>query len=157
MKNPHPTKLARRLEMRRKALGGADRCFYCPESDLACLEVEHPVTRKLDPYFVRAGCRNCHRKLEWERDLSGLTKNGLHKKPESGIARLRRYLLLLAADQESIADSMDSPHSSKPLVQKALRATAASLRRRARNPLKINYSENKPRPARGHRVGTKRK
>lgn len=156
MNNPRPTKRARRLEMRRKALG-ADRCFYCPESELACLEVEHPVSRELDPYFVRAGCRNCHRKLEWDRDLSGLTNNGLHKKRESNIARLSRYLLLLAADQESIADSMDSPHSSKPLVQNALRATASSLRRIATNPLKINYSETKPRNVRGHSPRTGRK
>ena len=141
MKNPHPTKRARRLEMRRKELG-ADRCFYCPESDLACLEVEHPVSRELDPYFVRAGCRNCHRKLEFERDLKKLTNNGHHTRPQSSLERLRRYLLLLAEDQESIADSLNSPHSSIPLVQNALRATAASLRRTARNPLKIDYSGN---------------
>ena len=141
MKNPHPTKRARRLEMRRKELG-ADRCFYCPESDLACLEVEHPVSQELDPYFVRAGCGNCHRKREFERDLKKLTNNGHHARPQSSMERLRRYLLLLAEDQESIADSLSSPHSSIPLVQNALRATAASLRRTARNPRKINYSGN---------------
>jgi hypothetical protein len=156
MKNPHPTKRARRLEMRRKALG-ADRCFYCPESELACLEVEHPVSRELDPYFVRAGCSNCNCKLEFQRDLKRLTNNGHHTRPQSGMRRLRRYLLLLAQDQESIADSLDSPHSSIPLVQNALRATAASLRRRAKNPLNFNYSGNRPHAARGQSPSIKRK
>src|SRR5271155_4417218 len=77
MKNPNPIKRARRLEMRRKQLG-SDRCFYCGESDVSCLEIEHPVTRKLDAKFTRAVCRNCHRKLEMNRDLGKLTKNGLH-------------------------------------------------------------------------------
>lgn len=156
MNNPQPIKRARRIEMRRKALG-ADRCFYCPESDLACLEVEHPVTRELDPYFVRAGCRNCHRKLEFERDLKKLTHNGQHTRPQSSMKRLRRYLLLLADDQLSIADSLDSPHSSIRLVQNAFRATAASLRRRAKNPLKFNYSGNRPHAARGQSPITERK
>jgi len=156
LKNPRPTKRARRLEMRRKALG-ADRCFYCLESDLACLEVEHPVSRELDPYFARAGCRNCHRKLEFNRDLKQLTDNGRRRRPQSNLERLCRYLSLLAEDQESIADSLDSPHSSKPLVQNALRATAASLRRTAKNPLKINYSGTGPRVTRGQKPRTKRK
>ena len=156
MKNSHPTKRARRLEMRRKALG-ADRCFYCPESDLACFERDHPVSKELDPYFVRASCRNCHRKLEWERDLKKLTNNGQHKRPQSNIERLRRYLSLLAEDQESIADSMESPHSSPPLVQGALRASAASLRRVARNPLKINYSATRRHKGGGERRRSRRK
>jgi len=156
MNNPHPTKRARRIEMCRKFLG-ADRCFYCPESDLACLEVEHPVSRELDPYFVRACCRNCHRKLEFQRDLKKLTNNGQHTRPQSRVERLRRYLLLLAEDQESIADSLDSQHSSIPLVQNALRATAASLRRRAKNPLKFDYSGNRPHAGRGQSQRTKRK
>ena len=156
MNNPQPIKRARRIEMCRKFLG-ADRCFYCPESDLACLEVEHPVSRELDPYFVRACCRNCHRKLEFQRDLKKLTNNGQHTRPQSRVERLRRYLLLLAEDQESIADSLDSQHSSIPLVQNSLRATAASLRRTARNPLKINYSGTRPRVIGDQRPGTKRK
>jgi hypothetical protein len=156
MNDPHPTKRARRIEMRRKELG-ADRCFYCPESDLACLEVEHPVSRELDPYFVRAGCRNCHRKLEFKRDLKKLTNNGHRTRPQSSLERLRRYLLLLAEDQGSIADSLDSPHSSIPLVQNALRATAASLRRTGRNPLKIDYSGTRPHVTRSQRLRTKRK
>lgn len=142
--------------MHRKALG-ADRCFYCPESELTGLVVEHPVSRELDPYFVRAVCTKCHGKLEFERDVKQLTKNGQHTRPQSNIERLRRYHLLLAEDQESIADSMDSPHSSRPLVQNALRATAASLRRIARNPLKIDFSETSRRDGLGQRRRTERK
>ena len=128
MKNPQPTKRARRLQMRRKALGG-DRCFYCPESDIWCLESDHPVGEKRDEKFHRATCRNCHRKREAERDLHGLTKNGLHKKRQSKVERHISYLLFLALDQESIAETLESEHASIPLTAAALRATAASIRR----------------------------
>lgn len=118
--------------MRRKYLGGGDlRCFYCPESDIECLELDHPVGWKRDPKFVRVVCRNSHRKLETARDLAGLTYNGLHNTNESKQELLRSYLLLLAEDQESIADLVQSPAASLPLVAAALRATADSLRRKA--------------------------
>ena len=128
MKNPQPIKRARRIEMRRKFLG-ADCCFYCPESNTSCLERDHPVGCKRDPRFFRAVCRNCHRKLELQRDLNGLTKNGLHKTRESKQKDHVSYLLLLALDQESIAEVLESPNASLPLIAAALRSTAASLRR----------------------------
>lgn len=133
MKNPDPILRARRYEIRREQLGSANpRCFYCGESDLACLELEHPITRKLDSKFTRIDCRNCHRKREMERDLAGLTKNGLHIPTESEREELRSYLSLLAQDQESIANLLlHSPAASKKLVAVGLQATAASLRRKA--------------------------
>ncbi len=107
MKNPNPSKLARRHEMRRKVLGSDDPlCFYCFESDIECLELEHPVTRELDPQFTRIACRNCHRKLEVGRDVAGLTKNGLHRKGSKKQLSIRDYLLLLAADHEATAASL---------------------------------------------------
>ena len=129
MKNPNPISRARRIEMRRKQLGYATRCFYCPETEIFCFEVEHPVTEALDPFFIRAVCRNCHRKLEVERDIKGLTKNGRHTAKESKRQALRRYLLLLAEDQETIAEKvMTIPPE---LIAKTLQETAASLRRKA--------------------------
>jgi hypothetical protein len=50
MKNPNPIARARRIEVRRKELGYATRCFHCPESELFCLENDHPVTEKLVRY-----------------------------------------------------------------------------------------------------------
>ena len=128
MRNPEPIKRALRIERRRKFLG-ADRCFYCPESKIPSLEREHPVGIERDPEFYRAVCRNCHRELEMKRDVAGLTKNGQHKKRESKHERLRSYFLLLAMDQESIADAMESPSADRTLILAALRATAASIRR----------------------------
>lgn len=130
MKNPNPITRARRYEMRRKKLG-SDRCFYCPERGIACLELDHPVGRKRDPEFTRPVCRNCHRKREMERDLAGLTKNGQHTTNESELEELRSYLLLLAEDQDSIADLLQTPVASPLLIATALLSTAASLRRRA--------------------------
>lgn len=134
MKNPRPIKRALRLERRRAELGSDNpRCFYCPESAIERLEVEHPVGRKHDPHFKRAVCRNCHRTLELKRDLAGLTKNGQHDTQESEIEELRSYLLLLAEDQDSIAERLQSQAASPSLVAAALRSTAESLRRRAKS------------------------
>lgn len=131
MKNPDPIARAWRLERRRKQLGSDNpRCFYCPESDLPCLELDHPVTEELDPKFTRIECRNDHHKLELKRDVTELTNNGRRGVKESKRAQLRRYLLLLAEDQDSIADVVLSPNASPELVAAALRATAASLRRK---------------------------
>jgi len=74
-------------------------------------------------------CRNCHRKLEINRDTKGLTKNGLHRVRESQHEKTQRYDLLLAEDLDSIADVVQSPHASPDLVAAALRAAASSLRR----------------------------
>jgi hypothetical protein len=129
MKNPNPILRARRIEMRRKELGYATRCFYCEETNIACFEVEHPVTKDLDEQFKRAVCRNCHRKLELSRDVKKLTTNGQHDAHKSKHEGLRRYLLLLAEDQDSIADHMAT--NPPEMTTKALRGTAASLRRKA--------------------------
>lgn len=132
MKNPDPFARAWRLEKRRKQLGSDHpRCFYCPEENLSCLELDHPVTNDLDPKFRRTVCRNCHRKLELQRDVGRLTHNGHRGVKESRDQRLRRYLRLLADDQESIADVVLSPHAKPEMIAGELRATAASLRRRA--------------------------
>src|SRR5262249_34178841 len=97
VKNPNPIKRAWRLERRRKELGSDNpRCFYCPESNIFSLELDHTVTTDLDPELTRAVCRNDHRKLEIERDLSGLTHNGRRDVHESKRAERHRYLLLLA-------------------------------------------------------------
>jgi len=132
MKNPNPIARARRIEMRRKQLGYPSRCFYCGETDLFCFEEDHPVTRELDVRFKRVVCRNCHRKLEASRDIKGLTKNGQHDVVESEVEKFRRYLLLMAEDEDSQAELLeraaDTPVS---LIIVASRARAASLRRKA--------------------------
>ena len=132
MNNPDPIARAWRLEKRRKELGSnSPRCFYCPEEDIECLEADHPVTEALDSEFKRVECRNDHRKLELKRDLLRLTHNGRRAVQESKRDQLRRYLLLLAEDQDSIAERLLSPGVSIESVAAAQRATAASLRRKA--------------------------
>ncbi len=129
MTNPYPIQRARRIEMRRKEMGYATRCFYCWETDIFCFELDHPVTHDLDPDFRRAVCRNCHRKLEARRDIKGLTKNGKHQPKESKREALRRFLRLVAEDQETIAEHILT--TPPELIAKALQQTAASLRRKA--------------------------
>jgi hypothetical protein len=115
--------------MRRKQLGYATRCFYCPETDIFCFELDHPVTEELDEHFKRAVCRNCHRKLEARRDIKELTKNGKHSVVETDRAALQRYLFLLADDQETIAEHVRT--TPQELIAVELQKTAASLRRKA--------------------------
>jgi hypothetical protein len=115
--------------MRRKQVGYATRCFYCPETDIFCFELDHPVTEELDEHFKRAVCRNCHRKLEARRDIKGLTKNGQHNVNESERAALQRYLLLLAEDQDTIVEHLLT--TPQELIAAELQKTAASLRRKA--------------------------
>ena len=119
--------------MRRKQLGYPTRCFYCPETDLSCFEEDHPVTHGLDDHFKRVVCRNCHRKLEARRDIKGLTKNGQRDGNESESERLRRYLELMAEDEESQAELLQrAPTTPIELIVAASQARAASLRRTAR-------------------------
>ena len=132
MSNPYPILRARRIEKRRKDMGYATRCFYCGETDIFCFEMDHPVSRELDEEFERAVCRNCHRKLEMKRDTKGLTKNGKHRTKESMREALRRYLLLMAEDEESQAELLQhSPKTPTELIVSASQARAASLRRKA--------------------------
>jgi len=146
VKNPDPIKRAWRLERRRAELGSDNpQCVYCGESNIACLEVEHPVTRKYDPLFKRAVCRNCHRKLELNRDVAGLTKNGLHAtKEESELEALHSYLSLLAADQDSLADLLLSPTASRQLIASALQAAAASIRRKTKPQSQLTPPRRRP-------------
>ena len=133
MRNPNPIGRARRIEMRRKQLGYPTRCFYCPETELFCFEVDHPVTAALDADFKRVVCRNCHRKLEASRDIKRLTKNGQPNGNESESERLRRYLELMAEDEESQAELLQRVRTTPiELIVAASQARAASLRRKAR-------------------------
>ncbi len=132
MNNPDPFARAWRLEKRRKELKCDNtQCFYCGENDVFCLEEDHPVTEELDAEFTRIVCRNCHRKLEISRDVAGLTKNGRRAVKESRQDRLRRYLLLQAQDNDSMANRVLSPDISREAIRDALLARAASLRRLA--------------------------
>jgi hypothetical protein len=116
--------------MRRKQLGYPTRCFYCPETDVSCFEQDHPVTHKLDSDFKRVVCRNCHRKLEAGRDCNRLTKNGRRTKKEPKREQLRRYLLLMAKDEDSQAELLQGAPTTPPeLIAAASQARAASLRR----------------------------
>jgi len=128
VKNPKPITRARRIEMRRKEMQYATRCFYCGETDIFCFEIDHPVTHGLDKDFKRVVCRNCHRKLEARRDMQGLTKNGQRNVKESEGEALKRFVLLIAEDQETIAETV--PDTPPELIAKALQETAASLRRK---------------------------
>ena len=135
MSNPYPIKRAWRIESRRKEVGYATRCFYCPETDLFCFEIEHPVTKELDERFQRAVCRNCHRKLEFQRDIKGLTKNGQHNVNETEYERLKRYLLLMAEDLASVSEEFqECSDLSREAIVADYKARAASLRRIANAP-----------------------
>lgn len=109
--------------MRHKTLGSdKPSCFYCGESDVACLEIEHPVGREYDKAFTRIVCRNCHRKLEMGRDVAKLTKNGQPRVPETEWESHRNYLLRLANDFEATSESvrkravsLGEPKNSAPL------------------------------------------
>jgi hypothetical protein len=134
VKNPNPIGRAYRLEKRRKELGCQNpRCFYCGESDIFCLENDHPVSEELDAEFTRIVCRNCHRKREAERDLLKLTKNGLRKPTESKHSKSVRHRMLLANDLDSISDLLTSSPASAslPMIADAVHAVATSLRREA--------------------------
>lgn len=93
--------------MRRKTLGSDQpSCHYCGESDIACLEVEHPLGREYDKTFTRIVCRNCHRKLEMERDVAKITKNGKPRAPETDQQSFRNFVSRVAHDLEVTSDSI---------------------------------------------------
>jgi len=135
--------------MRRKELGGGEpHCLYCPEEWMPCLELDHPVGQHRDRDFEQVVCRNCHRKIEFERDMAGLTKNGLHDTSETPRQSSRSYLLLQAMHLEMLGDLLESTPGSAQSGANALRATAQSLRRKAKpakTPKKLDRTQAKAR------------
>jgi hypothetical protein len=130
--NADPFMRAWRMERRRKQLGSTHpSCVYCGEDDLSCLERDHPVTEALDAAFWCVACRNDHRKLELTRDVAHLTHNGRRAVKESKRSNRRRYLLLLAQNQEKLAEVVLSSKQPPERLAAELRATADSLRRQA--------------------------
>ena len=128
-----PIKRAWRIESRRKQLHYASCCFFCREVDIFCLELDHPVTEKLDEFFERANCRNCHRKQEIRRDTKRLTHNGQHNVVESGLEQLQRYLQLHAEDLDYVAEHLErSPNFPIQQIVMDCNARAASFRRVAK-------------------------
>jgi hypothetical protein len=82
-------------------------CVYCDETAIECLELHHVVGKKLDSTLMEIRCRNCHRKIEYQRDVVGLTGNGIRTAPvltKNEISRLR--LLGLAESHESQAQAL---------------------------------------------------
>jgi hypothetical protein len=130
--NPDPIKRAWRLQRRRKELGSSNpSCVSCGESDIECLEKEHPLTEELDREFKRVECRNDHRRKELNRDLKGLTKNGKRNLEESERQCERRVLLLYAEDLDFLAERIKSPDFSRERASEELAKTVNSMRRRA--------------------------
>ena len=103
-----PAQIALRRERRLAELGTRTPiCVYCAETAIECLELHHVVGKKLDSALMEIRCRNCHRKIEYRRDVLGLTRNGIRTAPDlnrNEISRLR--LLGLAESHASIAQAL---------------------------------------------------
>lgn len=108
MREEQPIRAARRKIRQQDRLGGLTPiCSYCGEVAIECLELHHVVGRKLDESLVEVRCRNCHRKIELQRDLVNLTRNGKggSKEPvRDEVIKLR--LLGLAEGHESTAAAL---------------------------------------------------
>lgn len=108
MREEQPIRAARRKARQVDRLGGLTPiCVYCGETAIECLELHHVTGRKLDADFVEVRCRNCHRKIELQRDVANLTGNGKRspKTPQKDeIIRLR--LLGLAEGHVSTAAAL---------------------------------------------------
>jgi hypothetical protein len=108
VKEEQPIRAARRKARQVDRLGGLTPiCVYCGETAIECLELHHVTGRKLDADFVEARCRNCHRKIELQRDVANLTGNGERKAKtlqKDEIIRLR--LLGLAEGHVSTAAAL---------------------------------------------------
>jgi hypothetical protein len=103
-----PVQIAARREQQLARLGArALICIYCDETAIECLELHHVVGKRLDSTLTEIRCRNCHRKIEFRRDVLGLTGNGIRTAPvftKTEILRLR--LLGLAESHESQAQAL---------------------------------------------------
>jgi DNA-directed RNA polymerase subunit RPC12/RpoP len=103
-----PVQIAVRREQQLARLGARTPiCIYCDETAIECLELHHVVGKKLDSTLTEIRCRNCHRKIEFRRDVLGLTGNGIRTTPvltKNEILRLR--LLGLAESHESQAQAL---------------------------------------------------
>ena len=108
MREEKPIRTARRKVRQVDRLNGLTPiCVYCGETAIECLELHHVVGRKLDGSFVEVRCRNCHRKIELQRDLISLTRNGKRGSKEPArdeVIKLR--LLGLAEGHESTAAAL---------------------------------------------------
>jgi hypothetical protein len=108
VREEQPIRAARRKIRQQDRLGGLTPiCSYCGEVAIECLELHHVVGRKLDESLVEVRCRNCHRKIELQRDLVNLTRNGKggSKEPvRDEVIKLR--LLGLAEGHESTAAAL---------------------------------------------------
>jgi hypothetical protein len=108
VKEEQPIRAARRKARQVDRLGGLTPiCVYCGETAIECLELHHATGRKLDADFVEVRCRNCHRKIELQRDAANLSGNGERnpKTPQKDeIIRLR--LLGLAEGHISTASAL---------------------------------------------------
>jgi hypothetical protein len=108
LREEQPIRAARRKVRQVDRLGGLTPiCVYCGETAIECLELHHVTGRKLDADFVEVRCRNCHRKIELQRDVANLTGNGERKSqiPQNNeIMRLR--LLGLAEGHVSTAAAL---------------------------------------------------
>lgn len=108
MRDRRPIRTARRKARRLARLGTRTPCcVYCGETAIECLELHHVVGRKLDSKFKEIHCRNCHRKIEFRRDIAGLSSNGIHKShvPTEPNGLYMR-LLGLAESHESAAQAL---------------------------------------------------
>jgi hypothetical protein len=103
-----PAEIAAKREQQLARLGSRPPiCIYCDETAIECMELHHVVGRKLDSTLTEIRCRNCHRKIEFRRDVLGLTGNGIRTAPlftKNEILRLR--LLGLAESHESQAQAL---------------------------------------------------
>ena len=108
MREEQPIRAARRKVRQQDRLGGLTPiCAYCGEMAVECLELHHVVGRKLDKCFVEVRCRNCHRKIELQRDLVNLTRNGERGSKESARGEVIQLRLLgLAEGHESTAAAL---------------------------------------------------
>src|SRR5580704_13793384 len=65
-----PAEIAAKREQQLARLGSRTPiCIYCDETAIECMELHHVVGRKLDSTLTEIRCRNCHRKIEFRRDV----------------------------------------------------------------------------------------